>query len=295
MTRVGHTGLVIGLAGTALLYGLRHGVDWDHLAAITDVTSGQESPRHGLKVATAYAAGHGLVVFALGLATILSSEFIPAELDEAMGRVVGVTLIVLAVSVVAGLLRDRRDFRLRSRWMLLAAGLSRAKRWTQHRVIEIRHDHPHDHGHTGHDHEHIDPGFSDGAPESTATVVVGHRHEHTHIGVVPLDPFAAPSPRAAAGIGMLHGIGAETPTQVVVLMTAAHVAGGAAGVGFLACFIAGIFISNTIVAVASSYGYLNASRSFPIYAAIALANAAASVVIGTIFLWGGTLPAILGG
>src|SRR5437868_10204062 len=30
---------VIGLLGTALVLGFRHGFDWDHLAAITDVTS----------------------------------------------------------------------------------------------------------------------------------------------------------------------------------------------------------------------------------------------------------------
>src|SRR5256885_3836567 len=29
----------LGLLGTALVLGFRHGFDWDHLAAITDVTS----------------------------------------------------------------------------------------------------------------------------------------------------------------------------------------------------------------------------------------------------------------
>ena len=32
-------GEALGLLLTALLLGLRHGIDWDHIAAITDITS----------------------------------------------------------------------------------------------------------------------------------------------------------------------------------------------------------------------------------------------------------------
>jgi high-affinity nickel-transport protein len=286
------------LAGTALLYGLRHGIDWDHLAAITDLTGTQQRPRRGLLVASAYAGGHGLVVFVLGVAAILGSELLPEAVDEAMGRVVGVTLIVLAVSVVVGLVRDRRDFRMQSRWMLVARGAARAKRWVQYRAVEIRHDHPHDHG-RGHAHTHDDltaiVADPDVAPSTTVATRTTHRHEHTHVGLMPRDPFTTPGPLTATFVGMLHGVGAETPTQVLLFLTAAHVAGGAAGVALLACFIGGIFLSNTAVAVASSFGYFNAGRRFPLYAGVAVVNAVASLVIGVVFLTGGTLPAIIGG
>ncbi|HEV8545461.1 MAG TPA: hypothetical protein VGQ64_04160, partial [Candidatus Limnocylindrales bacterium] len=36
---VATTGGVVGLLATALFLGLRHGIDWDHIAAITDITS----------------------------------------------------------------------------------------------------------------------------------------------------------------------------------------------------------------------------------------------------------------
>ncbi len=101
--------------------------------------------------------------------------------------------------------------------------------------------------------------------------------------------------RAAALIGMVHGVGAETPTQVLVFLAAAHVAGAAAGVGLLALFIAGIFVSNTAIALASTCGYLNAARNFRVYAGVALVNAAFSLVVGTVFLTGGSLPAFIGG
>ncbi len=36
----------LGLIGTALVLGIRHGFDWDHLAAITDVTSTTATAEH---------------------------------------------------------------------------------------------------------------------------------------------------------------------------------------------------------------------------------------------------------
>ena len=291
---------MIGLAATALLYGGRHGIDWDHIAAITDLTSGQR-PRRGLLLATAYAAGHGAVVFILGVAAILGSDFIPAGLDEAMGRMVGATLVALGVTILVGLARDRRNFRLRSRWMYLAEGRARLRRWTRSRVVEIEHDHPHEH-HGTHGHRH-----SDDDATGTSSVAAGgpvedrafhtsteHRHRHTHRATLPEDPFG-PGSAGAFGIGILHGVGAETPTQVIVFLTAARVAGGAAGVALLACFILGIIASNTIVASIAAAGYLNAERHFGIYAAVAGVNAAASLVVGSVFLAGGTPPTLIGG
>ena len=46
---------------SALVFGLRHGIDWDHIAAITDITGSQELPRQSLWLGTVYALGHGTV------------------------------------------------------------------------------------------------------------------------------------------------------------------------------------------------------------------------------------------
>ena len=43
-----------------------------------------------------------------------------------MGRIVGVTLIVLGVYVFESLIRHGREFRMRSRWMLVFAGVRSA-------------------------------------------------------------------------------------------------------------------------------------------------------------------------
>jgi hypothetical protein len=285
------------LAANSLLLGLRHGADWDHLAAITDLTGAQHDRRRALRVATAYALGHGFVVLALGILAILGEPLLPDALDAAMGRVVGVTLVVLAMSVVVGLARDRRGYRMRSRWMLVGGWANRAGRWAKGRVVEIRHDHPHGHdagARHGHTHDELVAGEAD-ASRQAARTLVGHHHEHRHVAVMPSDPFATPGIGAAAGVGLLHGIGAETPTQVLVFLAAAEVSGTAGGIALLLCFVAGLLASNTGIALVAVKGYVSAERNFRVYAAVALANAAVSFGVGTWFLMGRELPALFAG
>src|SRR5215813_8171925 len=113
------SGFRIGLIATALGLGFRHGIDWDHIAALTDLTGSQATSRRSMLVATLYALGHATVVLALGIGAIALSQEVPKWLDDAMGHVVGVTLLVLGVYVIVGLVSRGRAFRMRSRWMLL--------------------------------------------------------------------------------------------------------------------------------------------------------------------------------
>ncbi len=57
----------VGLVALGVGLGLRHGIDWDHIAAITDVTSSQPSRLRGFAMGTLYALGHAAVVLTLGL------------------------------------------------------------------------------------------------------------------------------------------------------------------------------------------------------------------------------------
>jgi high-affinity nickel permease len=52
------TQLQLALFSCALL-GLRHGFDYDHLAAISDITSVQRGWREGMRLGLLYALGHG--------------------------------------------------------------------------------------------------------------------------------------------------------------------------------------------------------------------------------------------
>lgn len=289
-------GIRIGLALTTFGFGLRHGVDWDHIAAITDVSGTQEDPRRGMVLATLYATGHGVVVFALGLAAIYGGHVLPPWIDAAMERVVGLTLVVLAGYVVVSMLRNGRNFRMRSRLSLLGGIVSGAVVRSRARVVEIVHDHIHD---DRHGHSHALEAWDQAQPEARLAPVAlkaRHRHPHRHVAQVPADPFTS-GKRSAVALGVVHGIGAETPTQVVLFLTAAHVAGTAGAVALLGLFIVGLLVSNTAIACSASFGYLNATRNFRVYAGVAVVNAAFSLVVGVVFLTGhgGVLPPVLGG
>ena len=114
----------LGLTVTAFSFGFRHGIDWDHIAAITDLTSSQPDGRRSILGATLYALGHALVVGVLGVLAIAFAEHVPASVDTVMERIVGATLVLLAGSVVYGLVRHRQDFRMRSEDVPLAVDVA---------------------------------------------------------------------------------------------------------------------------------------------------------------------------
>ena len=67
----------IGVIVSAFLFGFRHGIDWDHIAAITDIAGSQDDRRSAMLFGTLYALGHALVVFLIGTAAILLGERLP--------------------------------------------------------------------------------------------------------------------------------------------------------------------------------------------------------------------------
>ena len=291
-----HAGLLL----TAFGFGFRHGIDWDHLAAIGDITGSQTNARRSMTLATLYAVGHAVVVFALGFGAIVLADRLPASIDAAMERFVGVTLVLLGVYVVVALVRHGRDFRMRSRWMLLITAMRRGFRWLRTRraddFVEVVHEHEHRHVVDEHLHEHAHQRARVASPAG-GPGAGPHSHVHRHFGRMPDDPFARYTAAAAFGIGMLHGIGAETPTQVLIFVAAAGAGGKLAGVALLVCFLAGLLASNTVIAVAGTLWSFGARRNFALYATVSVLTAAGSLVIGTLFLLGqgSALPALFSG
>lgn len=283
-------GLTSGAIGAAFVFGLRHGVDWDHIAAIVDITGSQTSRRGSLILSTLYALGHALVVMILGTVAIVLGASVPSSLDAVMERLVGATLLALGGYLVYSLIRHGKDLRMQSRWMLVLNALRRTVRRLRGRpdeIIEFEHEHEHDHG-AGHDHTHdvaLDP--VDGpAPTFARTIVRTHTHRHIHRVRVPDDPFVDYGGASAFGIGMLHGVGAETPTQIILFVTAAGIGGRGAGVVLLAAFVVGLLATNTLVALASAFGFGREDRRRNIYLAIGILAAAFSLVLGSLYVLG---------
>jgi len=290
----------LGLVLTTFGFGFRHGIDWDHIAALTDITSSQDNQRRSMFFATLYALGHALVVFVLGASAIVLAARLPRGIDSVMERFVGATLIILGVYVFYALVKHGRDFRMRSRWMLLFAGVRRAVRWARSRrpapgPTEVMHDH--DHAMAEAHHHDRDPAMTAGAAAASSGDVNRHRHGHRHLVTMPDDPFLNYGKATAFGVGMIHGVGAETPTQVLIFLAAAGAGGTGVGLALLVCFLVGLLSSNTLIAVGGTLGFLGASRNFKLYVTVSVLTAGFSLVIGTLFLFGRStlLPAIFGG
>jgi high-affinity nickel-transport protein len=286
-------GFRVGLLIAAFWFGFRHGIDWDHIAAITDITSSQEERRSALVFGTLYALGHALVVMVLGLLAIAIGERLPESVDNAVTRVVGVTLLLLGIYVFVSLIRHGRDFRLRSRWMLVFAGVRKGVRWVKGKVRARANDGDRSTAEEG-------PGSEPNAAIDAPSWHHGHHGRpghHHHTRPEADDTFMNYGRATSFGVGMIHGVGAETPTQVLIFLSAAGAGGTGVGVLVLLAFIVGLLASNSLITLGSAMGFLRASKNFPIYATVAVITGVFSLVIGTIFVLGKTslLPALFGG
>jgi hypothetical protein len=296
---VGPRAFGAGVVLSSFLFGFRHGIDWDHIAAITDIAGSQEDRKSALLFGTLYALGHALVVFLIGSAAIVLGEQLPPRIDEVMERLVGVTLIILGVFVLVSLARHGREFRLRSRWMLIFTAFRSLYRRVRGRSARIASGHASQTVHV-HSTETVGGGVMVADDVPVSDWHHGHHgrpghHHHKH--PEPDDAYMSYGRVSAFVVGMIHGVGAETPTQIIIFLAAAGAGGRLVGEVVLGAFILGLLTSNSLITLGSAAGFLKASKNWPVYASIAVLTAVFSLVIGTLFVLGNgsVLPAIFGG
>jgi high-affinity nickel-transport protein len=232
--------------GSCLLLGLRHGFDYDHLAAISDITAMQRNWRCGLRLGMTYALGHAFTVATLGIAVLQLHMGLPEGLDHWTERLIGLTLILLGIGVVAGILRKdahgHRHSRIESRLTIAINGVL----WLGWRIRCL---------------------WNRDAPQP-------ERFQWMYSG------------KSVFLIGMLHGIGAETPSQLALFFLTANLGGTSRGILGLAAFSVGLVTMNALM-TASLGGAFKAGGGHPrFYQIIAWAGAVYSCVIGVIFLFG---------
>jgi len=242
------TGLQLALFSAAVL-GFRHGFDYDHIAAISDITSVQISARRAMRLGLLYALGHAATVAVLGSIVIFFQLSLPHGIDRIAERLVGLTLVFLGIYVLGSLFRG--DYVPRSRFVLLANSL----KWL-HWKAKV--------------------------------------HWHNHEVPKPRNSNWNYDTKSVFGIGIVHGLGAETPTQLLIFLLAANLGGVAKGFLGLGMFLIGLLVMNTIM-TASAAGLFGFSMRAPrIQYAITAVTAVYSLVVGSIFLWGSSalLPPI---
>jgi len=254
-----------------LLLGMRHGFDYDHLAAIADITAVQRNWKSGMRLGITYALGHAFTVVALGVIVLVLHLGLPERLDHWTEKLIGLTLILLGIGVIVGLLRRRP------------------------------HKHAHTHNASLHTHLHAHE-----LPPASE-----HSHTNVHVesriaAAVNLflwfgwwirrffDPqLAAPkqfrwnySGRSVFVIGVIHGVGAETHSQLALFFIAANLGGTTHGLLGLSAFALGLVAMNTLM-TATLGGAFGASNARPIfYKLIGWLGAIYSLAIGVIFLFG---------
>ena len=182
------TPLEITLISCAVL-GFRHGFDYDHIAAISDVTSVQEKASTAMRLGLLYAFGHASMIALLGGIVILFQLSFPPRLDSWAERLVGLTLIVLAIYVLGSLVWGNPKAIPPSRAALIIRGFRK-----------------------------LSQGFTSSSPTAA-----DHDENLNYTGPV------------AFGVGLIHGLGAETPSQLALFLVAANLGGVAKGIGEWPC------------------------------------------------------------
>ncbi|MBI3379625.1 hypothetical protein HY029_02600 [Candidatus Gottesmanbacteria bacterium] len=242
------------IIGSSFLLGLRHGIDWDHIAAITDITGSFDNKKEGILLGSLYALGHAAVIITLGLAAVLVGISLPGWVDSVMTPIVGVTLILLGVWLISSIIIHGKNYKIKSRWMLVFALINKLYNYVYQKI--------------------------------------SHKHHHPHIAYPETYGM-----KGAFTIGLIHGIGAETPTQVLLFISAAGVGGSFIGSILVFTFVIGLFLSNTAIVLASVTGF-SETHGQP-YARLILGSVAAvfSIAVGILFLTNkvSLLPVFFGG
>jgi ABC-type nickel/cobalt efflux system permease component RcnA len=122
----------------AILLGLRHATDPDHVAAVTTLVAGgrERAARAAAKLGLAWGLGHALTLFVFGLPIVLFSQYLPERVQQGAETLVALLIVFLAVRLVV---RWHRGYFHRH----------------EHRHGDDVHDHLHSHARARtHAHEH---------------------------------------------------------------------------------------------------------------------------------------------
>lgn len=141
----------------AVLLGLRHATDPDHLTAVSTLvlSDDREGARKAGVLGFAWGLGHATTIFAFGLPVVLFRAYLPDSVHRGAEAVIGLLIVALAARL---LVRWRRGY---------------------------FHAHTHAHGSLRHAHPHV----HEQAPARHATTA-GHTHAHAEgLGRSPMTAY----------------------------------------------------------------------------------------------------------
>jgi cytochrome c biogenesis protein CcdA len=294
---------ILSLAGLGIALGLRHGIDWDHLAAITDITSAtvttdetrRESTGSRSSLARAAALAPQAGSLAVAAAPGLGEMRVGRVHYGGMARVatprqrrpeawhgfflatmyaLGHASLVVALGILAiwfGTLLPHWIDPLMGRIVgltLLFLGV-----WIIYSLVRYGRDF------------RLQSRWMvlialarNGLARIRSRITgepAAHHHEITQYG-----------PGTAFGIGVLHGIGAETGSQALLLAGAVGATAQTTGTALLLFFALGLLMSNSLIAAFSAFGFVSASTRRTVYFVFGIFAAVFSLIVGFLFVTG---------
>lgn len=108
-------------------------------------------------------------------------------------------------------------------------------------------------------------------------------HGHEHVDPIEMSSYGV---RTAYGVGLIHGIGAETGTQVLLIAAIGGASTGGLGFPMMVAFIVGLLVSNSIVVFITATSFIASRIRERLYVVIGVVAGTFSLVIGAIFLLG---------
>jgi High-affinity nickel-transport protein len=97
------------VAVVAVLLGLRHATDPDHLTAVSTLVAGDRADRRGAsRLGLAWGLGHATTLFAFGLPIVLYRSYLPEAVQAAAETLIGVVIVALAVRLLLRWRESRR-------------------------------------------------------------------------------------------------------------------------------------------------------------------------------------------
>lgn len=303
------TAVNLGVLLTGLLLGVRHGIDWDHIAAITDITSttaaagmadaahteqhrsisGHSHTHGGEREIRAHDAGPGGATVAPALAVrpvVGRSRFLSGQADAirlgtlyALGHGAVVIALGLAAIWFGALLPDWLD-PIMGRIVgvtLVALGL-----WVMYSIYRYART-----GERFRLRSRWMLVFD--AIQYAWRRFQARIHGHEHVEPLEMSSYGA---KTSFGVGMIHGVGAETGTQVLLIAAVGGASSAGLGVPMLLAFVIGLLMSNFAIVMISSVSFVSSQARERLYVAIGAVAGLFSLVIGTIFLFSleGSLP-----
>jgi high-affinity nickel permease len=101
--------LVVAL-GIAFVLGLRHASDPDHLVAVTSLVAADDGDtRRATRLGAWWGLGHAAALLAIGIPLIVFKTELPANVESAAEKAIGVVILLLALRVIFKWVRG--DFR----------------------------------------------------------------------------------------------------------------------------------------------------------------------------------------